>query len=38
MKFSLSPKLMEKTNLGFSYFVFKIFIPIYAFDALLCQN
>jgi hypothetical protein len=33
MKLSLSPKLVEKTSLGPSYF-----IPSYAFDALLCRN
>jgi hypothetical protein len=32
-------KIGEKTTLGPSYFLFwKIFIPSYAFDALLCQN
>jgi hypothetical protein len=32
-------KIGRKTSLGPSYFLFvKIFIPSYAFDALLCRN
>ncbi len=39
MKLSLSSKLVEKTSLGPSYFVFvNFFIPSYMFDALLCRN
>ncbi len=31
-------KIGGKTNLGPSYFISKIFIPSYTFDALLCRN
>jgi hypothetical protein len=40
MKLSLSPKLVEKTSLGSQLVISfcKIFIPSYAFDALVCRN